>query len=201
MKSTLLKISVSQDGLLPQETAEIATLEFPTLPKKLLTALGFERVDSKTYVGVLPVFINLGEKEQEIEIELGVTLPEMRKKIIEIVKTPARLISIANEKKAAAPKTTKQKAEPKKEAAPAVKEPAAKKATTAKKTTTAKKAPAAKKAATAKPKVSPTSKEKKTTKPAATKTKATKATATKTTTAKKTTAKATAAKAKKTKKG
>jgi hypothetical protein len=103
MKSTRLKISVSQDGLLPQETAEIATLEFPALPKKLLKALGFERVDAKTYVGVLPVFINLGEKEQEIEIELGVTLPEMRKKIIEIVKTPARLISIAEEKKAPAP--------------------------------------------------------------------------------------------------
>lgn len=193
MKSTLLKISVSQDGLLPQETAEIATLEFPTLPKKLLNALGFERVDSKTYVGVLPVFINLGEKEQEIEIELGVTLPEMRKKIIEIVKTPARLISIANEKKAAAPKTTKPKAEPKEEAVPAAKKPAAKKV------------PAAKKAAKTKAAPKQDSKEKKTTpKSAATKTKATKATATKSTTkatAKKATTKAAAAKAKKTKKG
>ena len=110
MKATRLKISVSQDGLLPQETAEIATLEFPALPKKLLKALGFERVDSRTYVGVLPVFINLGEKDQEIEIELGVTLPEMRKKIIEIVKTPARLISIAEEKKAPSPAIKKKKA-------------------------------------------------------------------------------------------
>jgi len=99
MKSTRLKISVSQDGLLPQETAEIATLEFPVLPKKLLKALGFERVDSTTYVGVLPVFVNLGEKEQEIEIELGVTLPEMRKQIIEIVKTPARLASLPSPSK------------------------------------------------------------------------------------------------------
>ena len=140
MKSTLLKISVSQDGLLPQETAEIATLEFPTLPKKLLKALGFERVDSKTYVGILPVFINLGEKEQEIEIELGVALPEMRKKIIEIVKTPARLISVANEKKAAAPKAAKKTAEtdeeqtaPKK--APARKKPAGSKTKTAESST------------------------------------------------------------------
>lgn len=186
MKSTLLKISVSQDGLLPQETAEIATLEFPTLPKKLLNALGFERVDSKTYVGVLPVFINLGEKEQEIEIELGVTLPEMRKKIIEIVKTPARLISVANEKKAAAPKTQKPKAEPKEKAAPA------------KAKTTAKKATAAKKASTAKPKAAPkTASKTKTTKPKATKARATKARATKKTTA----TKSTAAKAKRTKKG
>ncbi|MEZ4547327.1 MAG: hypothetical protein R3B51_06255 [Thermodesulfobacteriota bacterium] len=115
---------------MPQETAEIATLEFPTLPKKLLKALGFERVDSKTYVGVLPVFINLGDKDQEIEIELGVTLPEMRKKIIEIVKTPARLIAVAEdkkeEKKPAASTTTARKKK-----TPAAK-PAARK-TTAKK--------------------------------------------------------------------
>jgi len=130
MKSTRLKISVSQDGLLPQETAEIATLDFPTLPKKLLKALGFERVDSKTYVGVLPVFINLGEKEQEIEIELGVTLPEMRKKIIEIVKTPARLVAAAQEAKAAAEGKLKKKAEAKeaKEAKTAAKPKAAPKA-------------------------------------------------------------------------
>ena len=116
MKPTRLKISVSQDGLLPQETAEIATLDFPTLPKKLLKALSFERVDSNTYVGVLPVFINLGEKEQEIEFELGVTLPEMRKKIIEIVKTPARLIAAAQDKKIARSKAAKKK-EPIKQAA------------------------------------------------------------------------------------
>lgn len=131
MKSTRLKISVSQDGLLPQETAEIATLEFPTLPKKLLKALGFERVDSKTYVGVLPVFINLGEKDQEIEIELGVTLPEMRKKIIEIVKTPARLISIAEDKKEEKKPAASATAAARKKKAPAAK-PAARK-TTAKK--------------------------------------------------------------------
>ena len=158
MKSTLLKISVSQDGLLPQETAEIATLEFPTLPKKLLNALGFERVDSKTYVGVLPVFINLGEKEQEIEIELGVTLPEMRKKIIEIVKTPARLIAVADEKKTAALRASKKKTIAKDADVTTKKAPATKKAasqtkaatkTTRKTSTAAKKATSAK-AATAK---------------------------------------------------
>ena len=143
MKSTLLKISVSQDGLLPQETAEIATLEFPTLPKKLLKALGFERVDSKTYVGVLPVFINLGEKEQEIEIELGVTLPEMRKKIIEIVKTPARLIAVADEKKAATPRATRKKAAPIAEDKEEKKPAAAKKPAATKKAAPKKAAPRA----------------------------------------------------------
>ncbi|MGB7293195.1 MAG: hypothetical protein WBD99_13560 [Thermodesulfobacteriota bacterium] len=107
MKSTRLKISVSQDGLLPQETADVAILQFPVLPKKLLKALGFERVDSTTFVGVLPVFVNLGEKEQEIEIELGVTLPEMRKKVIEIIKTPAKQAPMAKVVKL--PKQTKSR--------------------------------------------------------------------------------------------
>lgn len=87
MKPTRIKVSVSQDGLLPQETADVATVEFPALPKKLLRALGFEKVDATTFVGVLPVFINLGD-EQEIEIELGVGVPEMRKKVLEILTTP-----------------------------------------------------------------------------------------------------------------
>ncbi len=160
MKSTRLKISVSQDGLLPQETAEIATIEFPTLPKKLLKALGFERVDTTTYVGVLPVFINLGEKEQEIEIELGVTLPEMRKRIIDIVKTPARLIAAAAAKKKAAPKTAKKK-EPIKEAAETAKTTSSKKsASVQKKPTTTKTTSKTKtrtgKASTAKAKASTT---------------------------------------------
>jgi hypothetical protein len=93
MKSTRLKISVSQDGLLPEETAEVATLQFPILPKKLLKALGFERVDRTTYVGVLPVFVSIGDREQEIIVELGVTVPEMRKKVIEVVKTPSKQAS------------------------------------------------------------------------------------------------------------
>ncbi|MGH7808295.1 MAG: hypothetical protein ACRENT_09405 [Thermodesulfobacteriota bacterium] len=109
MKSTRLKISVSQDGLLPQETAEVATLSFPVLPKKLLKALGFERVDSTTYVGVLPIFVNLGEKEQEIEIELGVTLPEMRRKIIDIVKSPAKLLYLEKEPKPSKPSSSRRK--------------------------------------------------------------------------------------------
>ncbi len=84
MKSTKIKISVSQDGLLPQESIEVSTIDFPSLPKKLLRALGFEKVDNTTFVGVMPVFVNLGDKDQEIEVELGVSMPEMREKILEL---------------------------------------------------------------------------------------------------------------------
>ena len=88
MKPTKIKISVSQDGLLPQETLELATLEFPVFQKRLLKALGFERVDSTTFVSVLPVFFYVEGRQQEIELELGVSLPEVRKQLIEILKAP-----------------------------------------------------------------------------------------------------------------
>ena len=109
MKATRIKVSVSQDGLLPQETADIVNIQFPVLPKRLLKALGFERVDNTTFVGVLPVFVNLGEKEQEIELELGVSLPEMRKKVLEILQKPFQdeEETKAEEKPAKATKTSK----------------------------------------------------------------------------------------------
>ncbi len=107
MKATKIKVSVSQDGLLPQETAEIATVDFPVFQKKLLKALGFERVDSETFVGVLPVFVHLLDKQQEIEVELGVGLPEMRKKVLEILLTPSTAKQIIIEKPKKKPRASK----------------------------------------------------------------------------------------------
>ena len=107
MKATKIKVSVSQDGLLPQETAEIATVDFPVFQKKLLKALGFERVDSETFVGVLPVFVHLSDKHQEIEVELGVGLPEMRKKVLEILLTPSTAKQIVEEKPKKKPRASK----------------------------------------------------------------------------------------------
>lgn len=145
MKATKIKVSVSQDGLLPQETAELATLEFPVFQKKLLKALGFERVDASTFVGVLPVFVHLSEKQQEIEIELGVNLPEMRKKILEVLQAPLskstpEQVKESSKKPArkarSAPKTASEKAAPAKAAktVKTAKTAKATKITTAKKT-------------------------------------------------------------------
>ena len=148
MKATKIKVSVSQDGLLPQETAELATLEFPVFQKKLLKALGFERVDASTFVGVLPVFVHLSEKHQEIEIELGVNLPEMRKKILEVLQTPMskdKPEQIKEPPKKSATRKTKPVAKTTKtKAAPAKKTKAAK-ATKTTKTTKPTKAATAKK--------------------------------------------------------
>ena len=137
MKATKIKVSVSQDGLLPQETAEIATVDFPVFQKKLLKALGFERVDSETFVGVLPVFVHLSDKQQEIEVELGVGLPEMRKKVLEILLTPSTARQIVVEKPKKKPRAAKTAAPKAPPAAPRAKKAPAKK-------TVGKKAPAKK---------------------------------------------------------
>ena len=163
MKRTKIKVSVSQDGLLPQETAELATLEFPVFQKKLLKALGFERVDASTFVGVLPVFVHLSEKQQEIEIELGVNLPEMRKKILEVLLSPLAIdqpeqvketAKKTARKAASAPKTTKTKAAPAKTAktTKTTKTPKTARATKTTKTTKTIRSTTAKKATTRKTK-------------------------------------------------
>ena len=133
MKATKIKVSVSQDGLLPQETAEIATVDFPVFQKKLLKALGFERVDSETFVGVLPVFVHLSDNQQEIEVELGVGLPEMRKKVLEILLTPSTAKQSVKEKPKKKPRAAKTAAANK--AAAAKPKKTAEKKTTEKKTT------------------------------------------------------------------
>ena len=84
MKSTRIKVSISQDGSLSKEFIESADFEFPIIPKKLLKSMGFEKVDDTTYVGMVSVFLNLLDKEQEIEIELGVEASDARKKILDL---------------------------------------------------------------------------------------------------------------------
>ncbi len=86
MKSTRIKISISQDGSLSKESVETVDFQFPIIPKKLLKSMGFEKVDDTTYVGIVSVFLNLVEKEQELEIELGVEASDARKKILDLFK-------------------------------------------------------------------------------------------------------------------
>jgi len=141
MKATKIKVSVSQDGLLPQETAEIATVDFPVFQKKLLKALGFERVDSETFVGVLPVFVHLTDKHQEIEVELGVGQQEMRKKVLEILLTPSTSKQIIIEKPKKKPRAAKgaaPKAPPEPKGKKATEKKATEKKTTKKKATATK---------------------------------------------------------------
>lgn len=116
MKPTKIKISISQDGLLPQKTLDIATLNFPTFQKGFLKSLGFERVDANTYVGVLPISFHLLGKDQEIELELGIAQSEMRKKVMKLFQLPISKIEAEEPTttKKTASRSTKAKAESKK---------------------------------------------------------------------------------------
>ncbi|QMU56440.1 MAG: hypothetical protein GKS04_04695 [Candidatus Mycalebacterium zealandia] len=135
MKPTLIKMSISQDGLLPQQSIELGEALLQNFPKKLMSALDFERVDSSgkktTFIGIMPVFVVIGEKTQEIQIELTVAHPELRDKVIEIftLKSPSEVQAVAHKtgKSKPAPKAkSPSKSKPKAKSAPSKPTPKAK---------------------------------------------------------------------------
>lgn len=111
MKSTRIKVSMGQDGSLSKETANTVDFQFPVIPRKLLKSMGFEKVDDTTYVGVMSVFLNLAEKNQEIEVELGVEASDTRKKVMDFFRRSFRkdagAASAAREKPKPATKSSK----------------------------------------------------------------------------------------------
>ena len=84
MKQTTIKISVTQDGLLPEEVTRLGKIYIPLIQKQILRSTGFEKIDDSTYAGVMPVKIIANAKVQEIEFEIG-AIPDFRKKVVEFV--------------------------------------------------------------------------------------------------------------------
>lgn len=84
MKKTTIKISVTQDGLLPEEVTLLGKIFVPPIQKQILRSTGFEKIDDSTYAGVMPVKIIANAKVQEIEFEIG-AIPDFRKKVVEFV--------------------------------------------------------------------------------------------------------------------
>ena len=84
MKQTTIKISVTQDGLLPEEVTLLGKIYIPLIQKQILRSTGFEKIDDSTYAGVMPVKIIANAKVQEIEFEIG-AIPDFRKKVVEFV--------------------------------------------------------------------------------------------------------------------
>jgi len=131
MKSTRIKVSMSQDGSLSKETANTVDFQFPVIPRKLLRSMGFEKVDDTTYVGIMSVFLNLAEKDQEIEVELGVEASDTRKKVMDFFrksfqKSEGAASSEAKGKSRPAAKASKT-AKPSETKKPPAKKPSAKK--------------------------------------------------------------------------
>ena len=84
MKETTVKISVTQDGLLPDEITVLGTIFLPSIQKQLLKSVGFEKIDRGTFAGVMPVKIVMNQKTQVIEFEVG-ALSDLRKKVIKFI--------------------------------------------------------------------------------------------------------------------
>lgn len=136
MKSTRIKVSMSQDGSLSKETVNTVDFQFPVIPRKLLKSMGFEKVDDTTYVGIMSVFLNLAEKDQEIEVELGIEASDTRKKVMDFFKKSFRKNpgTAAREKSGTAAKAPKpsKAAKPSKTTKPAATKTSASKTSAAK---------------------------------------------------------------------
>ena len=188
MRETTVKISVTQDGLLPEEVTLLGKIFLPVIQKQILRSCGFEKIDDSTFAGVVPIKVTANAKMQEIEFEVG-AIPDFRKKVVEFINEVSLLEfeepqPIKEEPEVEPKKTRTKKA--KSDTKSKVKKPAAKPAAKKAVAKPAAKKPVAKKPATKKP---------------ATKKPATKKSATKKTVAKKpVTKKSTAVKAKRAKK-
>ena len=84
MRETTVKISVTQDGLLPEEVTLLGQIFLPAIQKQILKSTGFEKIDDSTFAGVVPIKITTNSKIQEIEFEVG-AIPDFRKKVVEFV--------------------------------------------------------------------------------------------------------------------
>lgn len=163
MKETTVKISVTQDGLLPEEVTVLGTIFLPLIQKQILKSIGFEKIDDAVFAGVMPVKITTNQKTQIIEFEVG-AVSDFRKKVVSFVNQASLLEFVIPEPpvveepkpkktaKSKSAKKTKETTKGKKTAAKPVKKAAAKKVSPAKKKVVKKKtkASAVKKKAIAK---------------------------------------------------
>ena len=141
MKETTVKISVTQDGLLPEEVTVLGTIFLPAIQKQILKSCGFEKIDDATYAGVMPIKVTTNQKTQIIEFEVG-AMTDFRKKVVNFV-NQARVLEfeipeppVVEEPK----KISKRKSTKKSKLTANEKKAAAKKKTAAKKTAAKKKA-------------------------------------------------------------
>ena len=159
MRETTVKISVTQDGLLPEEVTLLGKIFLPVIQKQILRSCGFEKIDDSTFAGVVPIKVTANAKMQEIEFEVG-AIPDFRKKVVEFINEVSLLEFEEPEPVKEEPEVEQKKTRTKKKAKSDTKskvkkdaaKPAAKKAVTkpATKKSAAKK-PVAKKSTTKKP--------------------------------------------------
>ena len=158
MRETTVKISVTQDGLLPEEVTLLGKIFLPAIQKQILRSCGFEKIDDSTFAGVVPIKVTANAKMQEIEFEVG-AIPDFRKKVVEFI-NEVSLLEFEEPEPVKEPEVEEKKTRTKKKAKSDTKskvkkdaaKPAAKKAVTkpATKKSAAKK-PVAKKSTTKKP--------------------------------------------------
>ena len=132
MRETTVKISVTQDGLLPEEVTLLGKIFLPAIQKQILRSCGFEKIDDSTFAGVVPIKVTANAKMQEIEFEVG-AIPDFRKKVVEFINEVSLLEfeepEPVKEEPEVEPKKTRTKKKSKSDTKSKVKKTAAKPAT------------------------------------------------------------------------
>ena len=153
MRETTVKISVTQDGLLPEEVTLLGKIFLPAIQKQILRSCGFEKIDDSTFAGVVPIKVTANAKMQEIEFEVG-AIPDFRKKVFEFI-NEVSLLEFEEPEPVKEPEVEQKKTRTKKKAKSntksKVKKDAAKPAAKKSVTKPATKKPVAKKSTTKKP--------------------------------------------------
>ena len=153
MRETTVKISVTQDGLLPEEVTLLGKIFLPVIQKQILRSCGFEKIDDSTFAGVVPIKVTANAKMQEIEFEVG-AIPDFRKKVVEFI-NEVSLLEFEEPEPVKEPEVEQKKTRTKKKAKSdtksKVKKDAAKPAAKKSVTKPATKKPVAKKSTTKKP--------------------------------------------------
>ena len=153
MRETTVKISVTQDGLLPEEVTLLGKIFLPAIQKQILRSCGFEKIDDSTFAGVVPIKVTANAKMQEIEFEVG-AIPDFRKKVVEFI-NEVSLLEFEEPEPVKEPEVEQKKTRTKKKAKSdtksKVKKDAAKPAAKKSVTKPATKKPVAKKSTTKKP--------------------------------------------------
>lgn len=154
MRETTVKISVTQDGLLPEEVTLLGKIFLPAIQKQILRSCGFEKIDDSTFAGVVPIKVTANAKMQEIEFEVG-AIPDFRKKVVEFINEVSLLEfeepEPVKEEPEVEQKKTRTKKKVKSDTKSKVKKGAAKPAAKKAVTKPATKKPVAKKSTTKKP--------------------------------------------------
>ena len=96
MRETTVKISVTQDGLLPEEVTLLGKIFLPAIQKQILKSTGFEKIDDSTFAGVVPIKITTTSMVVD---KIKKTPSDLERVYLSMLSTPCKKIVVNKKEK------------------------------------------------------------------------------------------------------